>query len=56
MGLLAPTAGSVRMGGRERAGRAARIVFQQPVMLRRTAAANVAYALRPAGRDERCRD
>jgi len=51
MGLLQPTSGCVLRGeapGTSR-GRCA-IVFQKPVMLRRSAARNVAYALRMAGR------
>ena len=50
MGLLAPTSGRVTWGGRERvpAHRNA-IVFQRPAMLRRSAAANIAYALASAG-------
>lgn len=45
MGLLAPTSGAITFdGGAAPAGSRA-IVFQKPVMLRRTAAANVAYAL-----------
>lgn len=51
MGLIEPTAGAVTFGGRVMAspGRRA-IVFQKPVMLRRSAAANVAYALEAADR------
>lgn len=47
-GLLAPTAGAVRWlgpGGAEAARRQA-MVFQRPVMLRRSAAANIDYALK----------
>jgi tungstate transport system ATP-binding protein len=47
-GLLAPSAGQVRWCG-PLAGEARRrqaLVFQRPVLLRRSAAANVAYALR----------
>ena len=57
MGLITPTAGDITFADRARstAGRRA-FVFQKSVMLRRTAAANVAYALaaadRPAGRSE----
>jgi tungstate transport system ATP-binding protein len=50
MGLLAPTAGSVRSSLPEPAARRQAIVFQKPVMLRRTAGRNVAYALKAAGR------
>ena len=47
-GLLAPSTGTVawRSPGRQA------MVFQRPVMLRRSALANVAYALRVAGQDE----
>ena len=45
-GLLAPTSGSVSWSGS--AGRQA-MVFQRPVMLRRSALANVAYAVNAAG-------
>ncbi len=45
-GLLAPTSGSVSWSGS--AGRQA-MVFQRPVMLRRSALANVAYAVDAAG-------
>ena len=47
-GLLAPTAGTVAWRSK---GRHA-MVFQRPVMLRRSALANVAYALRLARQDE----
>ena len=50
MGLAAPTAGHISWGGRTDARPVRRaILFQRPVMLRRTAAANVAYALAQAG-------
>ena len=50
MGLIAPTAGRVTWGGRaESDGRRRAMVFQRPVMLRRSAAGNVDYALRAAG-------
>ncbi len=45
MGLLAPTSGRITWGGRAQPGERLAMVFQRPVMLRRTAAANVAYAL-----------
>jgi tungstate transport system ATP-binding protein len=45
MGLVAPTSGRIRWGGRTTPGERLGMVFQRPVMLRRTAAANVAYAL-----------
>lgn len=49
-GLLAPTAGEVRWSEDEIPGRARRqaMVFQRPVMLRRSALANVVYALKAA--------
>jgi tungstate transport system ATP-binding protein len=49
-GLIAPTAGSIRHAHADRGARRQAIVFQKPVMLRRTAASNVAYALKAAGR------
>jgi len=45
MGLLAPTSGRITWGGRALPGERLAMVFQRPVMLRRSAAANVAYAL-----------
>jgi tungstate transport system ATP-binding protein len=50
-GLLTPTAGRVRwLGpGAARAAAARALVFQRPVLLRRSAAANVDYALRVRG-------
>jgi tungstate transport system ATP-binding protein len=48
-GLLTPTTGKVAWSS---PGRQA-MVFQRPVMLRRSALANVAYALKLAGQDER---
>jgi tungstate transport system ATP-binding protein len=50
MGLVAPTRGRVTWGGRENVAPAHRaIVFQRPVMLRRSAAGNIRYALAAAG-------
>src|SRR5205814_4985865 len=50
MGLTAPTRGHISWGGRSDAAPAQRaIVFQRPVMLRRSAAANLRYALAAAG-------
>ena len=50
MGLIAPTAGRVTWGGREAVPpRRRAIVFQRPAMLRRSAAANVHYALAGSG-------
>jgi tungstate transport system ATP-binding protein len=44
--LIAPTSGHVTWGGKPGTdGRRIAVVFQRPVMLRRSAAANVAYAL-----------
>jgi tungstate transport system ATP-binding protein len=61
-GLLAPTSGVVRWNAPDRASGARRqaMVFQRPVMLRRSALANVAYGLKVAGvgateRDARAR-
>lgn len=50
MGLVAPTSGAITFGGGVAPAGGRAIVFQKPVMLRRTAAANVAYALRVAGK------
>jgi tungstate transport system ATP-binding protein len=50
MGLLPPSGGCVTWGGRaDRAGDRRAIVFQRPVMLRRSAAGNLRYALKAAG-------
>jgi tungstate transport system ATP-binding protein len=50
MGLASPSTGRVTWGGRADCSPLRRaILFQRPVMLRRTAAANVAYALAQAG-------
>ena len=50
MGLAVPTEGRITWGGRADAKPTRRaFVFQRPVMLRRTAAANVAYGLTHAG-------
>jgi tungstate transport system ATP-binding protein len=50
MGLVAPSKGRVTWGGRSDVAPLRRaIVFQRPVMLRRSAVANVAYALAAAG-------
>jgi tungstate transport system ATP-binding protein len=45
MGLAPPTSGRVTWGGRAVPDERLAMVFQRPVMLRRSAAANVAYAL-----------
>ena len=62
-GLLAPTAGSIVWNSVESAGvpRRQAMVFQRPVLLRRSALANVSHALRIAGvptriRSERARE
>jgi tungstate transport system ATP-binding protein len=50
MGLVQPTSGSVTWGGREHVPPARRaFVFQRPVMLRRSAAGNLRFALAAAG-------
>jgi tungstate transport system ATP-binding protein len=48
-GLIAPTEGLVRWALPERAARAQAMVFQRPVLLRRSARANLAHALALAG-------
>jgi len=48
-GLVAPTAGTVRWGDARAAPRDQAMVFQRPVLLRRSVSANVRYALRLAG-------
>jgi len=45
MNLIRPTSGRVTWGRREQPDERLAMVFQRPVMLRRSAAANVAYAL-----------
>lgn len=50
MGLIEPSAGGITWGGRERVPPTRRgIVFQRPAMLRRSAAANIRYALSSVG-------
>ena len=50
MGLIAPTRGRITWGGREASPPDRRaILFQRPVMLRRSTAGNVRYALAAAG-------
>jgi tungstate transport system ATP-binding protein len=50
MGLLSPSAGRVSWGGREDVAPVRRaIMFQRPVMLRRSTAGNLRYALAAAG-------
>jgi tungstate transport system ATP-binding protein len=56
MGLDAPSSGRISWGGRaDRTPARRAILFQRPVMLRRTAAANVTYALAQAGTPRRLR-
>jgi tungstate transport system ATP-binding protein len=45
MGLARPTSGRITWGGRAMPGERLAMVFQRPVMLRRSVSANVAYAL-----------
>ena len=50
MGLMTPIRGRITWGGRENVPPLKRaIVFQRPVMLRRSAGANIRFALRAAG-------
>ena len=49
IGLIAPVRGRITWGGRADAPKRAAIVFQRPVMLRRSAAGNLHYALAAAG-------
>jgi tungstate transport system ATP-binding protein len=47
MGLLQPTSGSITWGGRsDDDGQRRAMVFQRPIMLRRSAGANIVYALK----------
>jgi tungstate transport system ATP-binding protein len=56
MGLDAPSRGRISWGGRaDRTPVRRAILFQRPVMLRRTAAANVAYALAQVGTPRKLR-
>jgi len=60
-GLIAPTSGEIRWGGAPGRPGAQAMVFQRPVMLRRTSLANIAYALGVKGvhepdRQARARD
>jgi tungstate transport system ATP-binding protein len=50
MGLVPTVSGRVMYAGQEDPARRHAFVFQKPVMLRRTAARNIAFALRAAGR------
>jgi tungstate transport system ATP-binding protein len=57
MGLISASRGRVTWGGREDAAPTRRaIVFQRPVMLRRSTAANIRYALAAAGIPRPARD
>ena len=49
-GLLTPTAGRIAWSGPANGTRRQAMVFQRPVMLRRSALANVAYGLKLAGK------
>jgi tungstate transport system ATP-binding protein len=50
MGLIAPSAGHISWGGREKSAPSHRgFVFQKPVMLRRSVAGNLSYAMRFSG-------
>jgi len=50
MGLIAPTSGDITWGGQKAPSRTGQaIVFQRPVMLRRSCAGNLEYALAAAG-------
>ena len=55
-GLLAPTSGSIVWRGFGNERRSQAMVFQRPVMLRRSALANVVYGLRLAGISPRERE
>jgi tungstate transport system ATP-binding protein len=48
-GLVAPTVGTIRWGTNDERPRNQAMVFQRPVLLRRSASANVRYALDLAG-------
>ena len=55
-GLLAPTAGSITWRGAVNGRLRQAMVFQRPVMLRRSALANIVYALKLAGVSPRERE
>ena len=55
-GLFAPTSGSITWRGAANGRRRQAMVFQRPVMLRRSALANVVYALKLAGVSPRERE
>ncbi len=54
-GLLKPTGGSVQWRGGGNPARRHAMVFQRPVLLRRTAAANISHALKLHGLDRHAR-
>jgi tungstate transport system ATP-binding protein len=52
MGLIMPTTGRLSFAGHDQAASGSRaLVFQKPVMLRRSVAANIEFALSAAGHD-----
>lgn len=56
MGLTRPSAGRLTWGGRDTSdGHRRAVVFQRPAMLRRSAAANVSYALAASGISRKAR-
>jgi tungstate transport system ATP-binding protein len=55
-GLLSPTAGSIEWRGQVNGGRRQAMVFQRPVLLRRSGHANIVYALKLAGISPRERE
>src|SRR6266478_4965786 len=56
MGLVPPSHGRVTWGNQERTdGKRRAMVFQRPVMLRRSVGANITYALAAAGVESRVR-
>jgi tungstate transport system ATP-binding protein len=52
-GLIEPTGGRIEWADPERAARAQAMVFQRPVLLRRSVAGNLVHALRLRGHDRR---
>lgn len=56
MGLMQPSSGRLSWGGRgDTDGRRRAMVFQRPMMLRRSAAANIGYALKVSGISRKAR-
>ncbi|APE43220.1 ABC transporter ATP-binding protein [Sulfitobacter alexandrii] len=55
-GLIAPTSGHIRWGGQPPGAVTARqaMVFQKPVLLRRSVAANIDFVLKARGKDRAC--